>query len=235
MDIRALLVAAGQRLPPEHREAVLALGQAAVPTLVDIVEDDVLAREDAPGEGYAPIHAVSLLGHIGGAEAAAALVRFLPTTEPMQIIYSTAIRALADIGAPATEALIALATTGHTDATDAALEALVQSGVKDARIFALLLAGLKRHPELYAGHLAQYGDAAALPALRMALGLAQPPPEEAGPFSGQDIVEIAEAIEQLGGTLGLAGEEKLRVVTEKRDRFRQGLLRKRPGTKTRRR
>lgn len=224
MDIRALLVAAGERLPPEHREAVLGLGQGAVPTLAGILADDALARRDSPGEGWAPIHAASLLGRIGGAEAAAALVKFLPTTEPMEIIYSTAIRALADIGAPATEALLALATTGGEDARDAALEALVKSGAKDPRIFALLIAELKRGPELYAGHLAEYGDPAALPALRVALGLAQPPGEDDdAPFAGQDIVEIADAIEQLGGTLGLAGEEKLRRVMEKRDRFRQML------------
>jgi hypothetical protein len=59
----------GETLPDELRARILSLGAAAVPPLIALLEDDDAAAEDAPGQGWPPIHAVDLLADLGAEEA----------------------------------------------------------------------------------------------------------------------------------------------------------------------
>ncbi len=235
MDVRVTLIQAGEELPASTRRAIAALGPAAVGPLCDVLSDEALHQETAPGEGWAPIHAASLLGDIGSPDGAPALVSAVSKCEPMEILYSTCIDALSRLGPAALEHTLVLTTLkGNEAAVDAGAEALAKSGVRDPRILAVLLAGLKRLPGLYAGHFAIYGDPAALPALHAALAL-QEPPAEASVLAGQDIVELTTAIEELGGTVGASGKAKLAALDRMRAPMREQLLAALTGRTRRRR
>lgn len=76
-SVRTELIHAGRRLPDGVRDRILALGRAAVPELVAILQEEALLAETAPGEGWSPIHAVDLLGELRAVDAIEAMVRVL--------------------------------------------------------------------------------------------------------------------------------------------------------------
>ncbi|HIC94120.1 MAG TPA: DUF2150 family protein, partial [Anaerolineae bacterium] len=57
-------------LTPDLVRRIRRKGKAAIPYLMDIVCDGSLWSVDSPGGGWAPIHAVTLLGKLGAVEAA---------------------------------------------------------------------------------------------------------------------------------------------------------------------
>lgn len=52
---------AGRTLPEPLRRQVLAAAPGVLPPLISLLADEALSMEDAPGEGYGPIHAAELL------------------------------------------------------------------------------------------------------------------------------------------------------------------------------
>ena len=72
-----LLIDAGEELPPRLHERILTLGPAVIPPLVAMLEDDALSMEEAPGEGWAPIHAADLLGELRKTETVEPMLRRL--------------------------------------------------------------------------------------------------------------------------------------------------------------
>src|SRR5690348_11911046 len=76
-----LLTQAGQQLPARLREKILGFGPSVIPPLVAILEDEALAAGDAPGEGWAPIHALDLLDELKAPEAIQAMLQVLTREE----------------------------------------------------------------------------------------------------------------------------------------------------------
>ena len=65
------LLSVDHRLPDEIRDDILALGDGALPDLLQILEEDDLSLSTAPGQRRAPAHAARLLGEMGAPQAVA--------------------------------------------------------------------------------------------------------------------------------------------------------------------
>ena len=223
-EILSRLVDAGERLGESDGGAILRRGSEVVPALLGILEDDELAREDAPGHGYAPVHAARLLQQLGTADAIAPMLRVLARCDPTDVVYSTLVDALESMGAPVLEpALAAYAVAKSEDHRAALANVLSGLGVRDDRILPVLLDALKDDMALGAGLLAEYGDPAALPHLGAALDGCELDPR-GGLFANQDVVELEAAIEELGGTLTDAQRTTVLAVDRAREVARAPLL-----------
>jgi len=58
-----------QRFTPEQLALCRDHREKAIAALIDLAADEYLQMEDSPGDGYAPIHAVELLGELEAVEA----------------------------------------------------------------------------------------------------------------------------------------------------------------------
>src|SRR5687767_11815411 len=105
------LARCGEKLPPEVRSELLALGSAVVPELIRIVEDDDLAAEDSVGDGWVPIHAVDLLADLQAEDAVGPLLSALVRTDWEEILHSKVAIRLRDFGAKVFEPGVALMET----------------------------------------------------------------------------------------------------------------------------
>jgi HEAT repeat protein len=227
-DVRALvrqLVEHTERLPPELESALLARGAEVVEPLVELLWDESLTDLDAPGKGWAPIHAVWLLERLKAPEAIEPLVKRLLRTQPGEVLHDVLLDTLEELGpvvAPA--ALEALASTGDPDARFGLLTVLASCGTKDERIYTALLAELQEDPEYGAIGLARYGDPRAIEPLKRALE-AHPLDEEVEDlFALYAVVELKAAIEALGGTLDAAQRETVERAARARQRLRTRFL-----------
>jgi hypothetical protein len=195
------LVNAGERLPNSVSAAIIDHGSAVIPALIAILKDDTLVLSEAPGKGYAPIHAAIILQEMKAAEAIEPMLQVLSRCDAMEILYSTLIHSLNSFGAPVLEpALRAYSDAQNEDQRAAIASVLSGIHVHDPRIFSILLQRLQEDPELGAGDLAEYGDPAALPYLSTALDACELD-RQGGMFANQGIVELAESIKELGGRL----------------------------------
>ena len=194
------------------------------PALVEILEDEGLARDDAPGGGYAPIHAATILGVLEAGEAIEPMLRVLARCDPMEVLYSTLVHALESLGARVLEpALAAHASAESEDQRGAIANVLSGLGARDDRILPILLRMLEDDVELGAGLLAEYGDPAALPHLSAALDGCELD-ARGGLFGNQEVIELEAAIEELGGALTKEQKGKVRAVEAARDVARAPLL-----------
>src|SRR5712692_237845 len=164
-----LLIDAGEELPPRLRERILALGPAAVPPLVALMENEELSLETAPGEGWAPIHAVDLLVETGASEAIQPMLSLLEETDWDTILYDRVLQGLPRLGQAALEpTLAAYAATTDPDLQRSLVSMLAALKVRDDRIYEILTGMLQENPEYGAMSLADYGDPRALPLLSAA-------------------------------------------------------------------
>jgi hypothetical protein len=165
------LLHAGESLPDDARDRILGLGRAvAAPALVKLLETDALAETDAPGDGYAPIHAVALLEALRADEAIEPMLRVLARCDTFDVLYTRLVFALQSLGAPVLEPALAAHATAETEEQRIALEdVLAGLGIRDGRILRILIGSLGRTIQHGAMLLAKYGDEAALPALGAAL------------------------------------------------------------------
>jgi hypothetical protein len=217
------LIHVGQRLSPALRDEILAMGEAAVAPLVEIIEDERLHISDGPGKGFAPIHAIELLGELRAEAAIPAMLRVLQSTNWMDWIHDGVIRALAKVGAPALEpCLRAHAETSSEVSRDGLTAVLAGLGVRDDRVFEILLRQLEEEPDKAAASLAEYGDPAALPYLSRAFDRYEIV-ERDSPFANHSAVEIEAAIEELGGELTAAQKAKFKRAVAPADGFRRRL------------
>lgn len=205
--VRQRLVGAGQRLPHEVRRRILERGAAAVPELLAVLEDPALARDDAPGQGLAPLHAAELLAELRAPEAIRPMLDVLASTDWLGVLHERLVVLLAGLGPAVVEPALAM----HAAAADQALRTslcriLAQAGAGDARVFPLLLALLDREPIL-AGLLADFGDRAALPHLGRAFDGFELR-ETGTPLENYELFELRDAILHLGGTLSPAQEAR---------------------------
>ena len=207
------LTRAGERLPDDVRERILDLGRAvAAPALIRLLEADTVAEEDAPGAGYAPIHAVALLDELRAYEAIEPMLRVLARCDALDILYSKLVFALQSLGPPVLEPALAAHAAAETGDRRMALEdVLAGLGVRDDRVLPILLGSLGRNVEHGAMLLAEYGDEAALPALGTALDACEPD-RRGGFLANSNLIELEAAIQELGGTVTVDQERKLEEI-----------------------
>jgi hypothetical protein len=99
--------------------------------LVEILEDHALARSDAPGGGYAPIHAARVLRNL---EAIEPMLRVLARCDAMDILYSALTEVLESFGPPVVERALAVrAAVESEDERSAIAKVLSRAGVRDHR------------------------------------------------------------------------------------------------------
>ena len=200
-EVLSKLVHAGERLPTPVRATIIAHGSEAIAELIAILKDDKLARFDAPGRGYAPIHAASILQKMQAVQAIEPMLEVLSRCDAMDILYGALIHALQSFGTPVLEpALSTYALAKNEEQRSAIASVLSGIQVHDQRIFSILLQQLEEDIELGAGDLAKYGDKAALPYLSRLLDACELD-HQGGMFANQEIIELAAAIKALGGEL----------------------------------
>lgn len=213
------LVAVGERLPSSVAEEIKAR-EDVVASLIEVLEDDSLALETAPGGGHAPIHAATLLRDLGAKAAIEPMLRVLGRCSVHEILFSALLDALKPFGAAVLEP--ALAAHGRADSDEARtafLSVLASSGVRDPRILPLLLEVLRADTDLGASLLAEYGDPAALPHLSDVFD-ACALDDSGRAFPNQHIIELAAAIEELGGEVSESQRRKFDGAMQQRARAR---------------
>lgn len=188
------------------REEVLADGPNLVPALIEILADPDFHDEYGPGGGWAPIHAVTLLVDLGASEAIDTMLDVLEDTGWMNIIHDRIVLDLPRLGAAVVEPALARLMDADSDNRGALLAILARTGVRDDRIYRHLVANLDDDPDLAAADLADYGDPAALPLILERFDAVVPAPK-----TGRLLIELADAVEVLGGRLTEAQQNKLEL------------------------
>ena len=202
------LLAAGERLPARIRREILALKDAAIAPLLDLLGDDELAMRSAPGRGYAPVHAVWLLTDLRAESAIESMLGVLAETEWDTILHDAIIQALPRFGAAVLEPVLrAYGDDWFDECRDGLASILATLRIRDDRILAVLRDQLALDPELGASDLAEYDDPRAREDLVRAYDRYQVI-ETDRPFANHALTEIRAAIVDLGGTLTPAQEHK---------------------------
>ena len=153
---------------------------------------------------------IAELGELRAVSAIPLIVRACEVSDEVMDIHEVAGGALSNMGADGLEALLeARASTVHRGARHTLDYAIVELGVRDERILTLLLNILDEDPDHGATLLDNYGDSAALPALTDALDRFEIGSNGDGPFANHAVIELAAAIERLGGVVSDEGLVKL--------------------------
>jgi len=208
MDAAALcqlLFRIDNRLPLPLARAITARGAEAVESLVAIACDEAPWWDDAVGF-WPSRHALILLKQVGDARAVAPLLELMLTLRAQDyfwLLSDGALQALQGIGAPALEPVMAeLEDTEHAETQEVLISILAGLGVRDDRIWSLLVAQLSREPDRAALNFTDYGDDAALPLLHKALAAATiRPPTDGDILENRAFIELEGAIIRLGGEL----------------------------------
>lgn len=195
--IEELIEQGEEQFTPEQLELCETHREEAIPALIDLATNEYLQMEDAPGGGYAPIHATQLLGELKAVEAIPALIDIVADVDPEAIIFSTAIHALEKIGPPALEEVLTFMHYSRDVETKTSLaEVVSRIGQKDERAYETLVAvweeaTWKEGKCLLAYPLALTGGERAIPVLQSAL-------EDPNLDNILDHTEVAAALEELG-------------------------------------
>lgn len=207
-DLIERLFDGDERLPAKVKARIVALGEAAVAPLMAIAGDDALLMEESRGDGMAPVHALALLGELRAEAAIPRMIAIVAGGDADDYAVNAAALALRKMGAAALEpCLAAYAAETRDDQLGLFAGALAELGVRDERVWQILLAELEREPVVAAMHFAEYGDARALPLVSALF-------DREG-LDRFDIVELAAAIERLGGALTPA-QARLRAEATRR-------------------
>jgi SEC-C motif len=206
-DPLAQLRKSGEKLRPELRDEILALGAAAVAPLLKVLDDDF-------GD-WASIHAVDLLADLKAPEAIQPLLDALPELTLDDILYSRIAIRLSEFGPAVLEPALAMLAEERAlddaeveddpdaevdeETVSAICEVLAKLGVKDERIFEALCWWFERGETWTAGAFAEYGDKRAVPILEAAI--ADFEPDFSYMYGGTDLMDLIEPYESLGGVL----------------------------------
>ncbi|HEY9871321.1 MAG TPA: hypothetical protein V6D08_19335 [Candidatus Obscuribacterales bacterium] len=216
-DLIEQLARAGEQLPDAVRVYIRMQGAAVVPDLIAILEDEDLAHSEAPGEGYVPVHAATILRDLKAVEAIEPMLRVLEQCDVEDVLYSTLVFRLKDFGELVVEPALKAYECAHSDDYRTALaEILAGAGARHEKILPVLVKTLKKNPVVGAGVMADYGDPAALPYLSAALDKLKVD-NRGGWLANAEIFELAEAIEELGGTFTPSQARKVQAVRAQRE------------------
>ena len=224
-SVARVLIASGKQVSPSARSQIVAQGQQAIPQLLAILRDRQLAEQDSPGEGWAPIHAVQLLGELQALEAVAPMLDLLEESDGGDYLSAEITEALPAMGPPILERMLQVQPRfARASQMNPINVVLAKLGVNDPRILAVLLDELKKSPDLGASNLSVYGDPAALPHLLRAFDEYRVRPTD-NPIEHHALIELTAAIEELGGELTPEQRAKAQVADEPRRRFAELLTR----------
>ncbi len=195
-----MLFEEGEHLSDATYQQLVEFGERVVPRLIEILETRDYWDETAPGQGWAPIYAARILGDIGAPEALEPMYEALADCEPEAVLDIALTRAIQKFDEAAVDAgLEVLKRRGDAFLADLAC-VFADLGVRDEQIFQVILKNFVQDPYLGAENLAAYGDPDGLDALFPMLerylqgGLENPDDVE-------EAVQVADAIEALGGEL----------------------------------
>lgn len=207
----SLLARARRELPAYVREAILELGQRAVRPLIAVVVDSTYWSEEGPGEGYASVHAALLLGEMQAAEAVQPLLwveRVMEDLDDIPLLWQEVNTALSMMGAVAVEpTLAAYHASDNRLYRWTLLGILAAMGVRDDRIYDLLVEQLIDNPDSAVANLEAYGDPRGIEILRrhmtsldIELGFLP---------SDWEVATVVRAIRKLGAQLTAEEQEAL--------------------------
>jgi len=153
------------------------------------------------------------LGELRAVETIPLLVRVCDVTDGLSSVHDACGRALSMMGEHGVDALLDAHSRTGSDETRHTLDyAIAELGFRDERILALLLEALDEDPDHGASLLAGYGDPAALPALEQALDRFELGSRGDRALGDHAVIELAAAIEELGGVVSDQGLVKLGKV-----------------------
>ncbi len=190
----------GEDLSEASRRRIVELGAQATPRLVSILADRRLWDDQAPGAGFAPIHAVEILGEVGDEAALGPLFDAYRRVDPDAILDDALTDAIRGYG----EAAVRAGRRALESWDDPFLEDLAYLfaglGVHHTKALQVLLKYFLKHPVPGAELLAEYGDPLAADALRVALDRYIVASDGQTTYR-RPIFALADAIEELGGEL----------------------------------
>mgnify|MGYP005844148813 CR=1 FL=1 len=106
-----------------------------IPLLLEILDTPDLYDEESLGGGFAPIHAVELLGHWGVVAAAPRLLKIIEEKDEDATVYDRATVALTRMGPAILEDVLALAGRAAPAKRPAIAEVLAAAGQGDSRAY----------------------------------------------------------------------------------------------------
>ncbi|MFN8657697.1 MAG: hypothetical protein U0105_15265 [Candidatus Obscuribacterales bacterium] len=213
----ARLAQCGEGLSETECASIINSGRdELIAQLIAILRAKNLALQTAPGGGLTPVYAVRLLARMKATQCIESMLDVLFRCDPLDILYSDLILALKSFGPPALEPVLKAYEFAKTkDRLAGIAEVLSGLGVRDQRIFSVLLRFFEKHVELGAMALAEYEDPDALPHLSKALDHCTVNSSGAM-FANQTIIELAQAIIDLGGSLTESQSLKHKQATRPR-------------------
>jgi len=185
-----------QRFTPEQLALCRTHREEAIAVLMGLAADEYLQMEDSPGDGYAPIRAVELLGELEAVEAIPELIDIVADTDSDAIIYSSAIYALKKMGLPVREQILTFMRYSWDVETKVALAEALEADGPDEQVYRALVevwkeAAWEDGKCLLAYALAQAGGEQAIPLLKAAL-------EDPELETVMDYNEVAYELSELG-------------------------------------
>lgn len=164
-----------------------------------------------PGADLPAVPAAILAGVLRLESAAASLVRCVERLPRDELLATAALGSIGRIGPAALEPALAAFDACPDPAGRSRLgDALVSTGVKDGRVLEALLRTFREEPEAAAVNLVAYGDGRAIPELSAALDRgAVLDASDLDFISGLCLIELAWAIEMLGGRLSPSQQRSL--------------------------
>ena len=224
----ARLFEEGQNLTDAARTAIVEMGEEATDPLVDVLADQKMWDEEAPGGGWAPIYAADILGEIGDRRAIDPMYDALAACEPDAILDTKLTVGLRRYGEDAIEPGIRALDRHGPDFRDDLAGVFSGLGLRKRVIFQVLVKTLVRSPIIGAANLAEYGDPQALDALFPMLNrLLRVAAEDR--TKAEMAVAVAEAIEELGGELDDNQSEQLEIIRDRKGGAREILRRVKQG------
>lgn len=222
-DPIARLGTTGKILPDSLRAEIQAMGESAVPALVAIVQDDDAHDEDAPGEGWSPIHAVELLVELKAEAAIEPLLQVFADTDCCSIIHDRIAVRLPEFGAAALEPVLRRLGDDPDEGLFSNLCCMASElGVQDERIFQHLCKLLDVDEGMGSVCFANFGNERALPLLRTHIEAFAP---DWGSACGMmDLTELTAAYEELAGSMPDDLTEHVRALKHEWNVRRQAII-----------
>ena len=218
------LIQAGEKLSDDLRDRIIAQGKAIVPALLDVLNNEPLQMEDAPGEGRAAIHAVDLLREMNATEAIQPMVLWMQEIDSLCYLHGRLLQALISFGEEALQPVLAAydETTEHEERRSLC-SILSESPVKKDTIYEILLHQLEENVEWGTICLDRYGDTRALSHLQQALDEYEVITDANHQLADQAVIELCAAIKGMGGQLTPSQQHKWDQVRAHGDVFKRRL------------